>query len=191
MGEVHVQCDHKFLSCLRRTIRPYTRDRSSEASVPRQAPSEPSQVQHPSGLPSFDTTSGEGVWELVGRRRGVKAVSAAHLRRDDPSRPLSTSLASFECVLSRPLEEVARDVLVRDIRSVLDPWAAPDLRAVLLGVGSPTSSATSRHQLALALLLVAELPLKGKLLRNLARSLFTPHLQDGSLCTIQSSTRQT
>jgi hypothetical protein len=60
------------------------------------------------------------------------------------------------------VREVAAAGVVETLASVLQgAWSAPVHRLVLLGLGSPTSSATSRYQLALGLLLGPAVGLAG------------------------------
>ena len=96
-------------------------------------------------------------WTVVGGRnasRPAKTAALVPVKHD-----LSAPLPLPRLVLARALEEVGRDRVVGDVVSQLSQWSAPGVcRALLLGLGSPSSSATARHQLALALLLVAALP---------------------------------
>ncbi len=65
-------------------------------------------------------------------------------------------------LLARALADVEADTLVGTVVEHLETFWKADVRHVLLlGVGSPSASAPARHQFALALLLVAALPVKG------------------------------
>jgi hypothetical protein len=56
---------------------------------------------------------------------------------------------------------VGADSLVPALVALLSQADVQPRRLVLLGLGSPTASAVARQQLALAVLLAAELPLDG------------------------------
>lgn len=104
-------------------------------------------------------------WTVVGgRRREAKPAPLSVRVHDAPS----TDLRFLPTLLARPLAEVGRDVLVAEVLARLKPWAPSGVRrALLLGLGPPSSSPTSRHQLALALLLAAALPTSGARLAHL------------------------
>jgi hypothetical protein len=71
------------------------------------------------------------------------------------ARPDSRRAAAL---LKRAMAEVAADGMVEALAATLRAaWQAPVHRIVLLGLGSPTTSAPARYQLALGLLLASAL----------------------------------
>jgi SRR1 len=105
-------------------------------------------------------------WTVVAGRgsrpRPVLLLANKHAPPASASNPAAATTSSLaaSAKLSRALEDVGKDSLVSAVVSAL---RLPVRRALLLGLGPPVSSVTARHQLALALLLVATLKLDAAL----------------------------
>ena len=135
----------------------------------RPGPAEPAPLQRPRKAGAGGTgmkgnlKEGEEWTRVGGRRREAKPATQSARVHDIPC----TDLRFLPTLLARPLAEVGRDVLVAEVLARLKPWAPSGVRhALLLGLGPPSSSPTSRHQLALALLLAAALPTIGACLAH-------------------------